>query len=777
MTRQSPSARSEPKCAAHLGTIRHRLSEAVVDLSAIAHNTRLLAARSGGAALMAVVKADGFGHGAVEVARTALAHGATWLGAASTPETLMLREAGITAPILAWMRLPGEDVTGILRRDVDLSAASPAHLAGIAACAEKTGIPGTVHLKVDTGLERNGASTVDWPHLLEAAAEFERQGLLRVRGVWSHLVHPDDPRHASVAGQVDAFETAVSQARAAGLRPELLHLANSAAALAAPDTHYDLVRAGLGLYGVEPVRDESFGLRPAMTLRGRVIMSRRVEAGTGVSYGHEYVAERPTALALVPLGFADGLPFGASRSAEILVGGSRRRVAGRIAMDQCVVDTGSDEVAIGEDAVVFGPGDQGEPTVTEWAEWAGTIPHEILTGVGPRVPRRYLHADPPAVAPRDARTRVVVLFGGPGGEHEVSCASAAGIVGHLDRSRYAVQPVRITRAREWVPGPLDFPEGICTAADLTDVTPSRGMGAGDSLRAVLPYLASADAVVPALHGPFGEDGTVQGLLEAANVTYVGNGVSASTIAMDKDATKRILSSVGLPVADWTLLRGGDRTLSGAERLRLGLPAFVKPARAGSSIGVTRVETWEGLEAALESARSWDTKVLVEEAIHGREIDIAVLEHPDGRLEAGPPLEIAVHGGQPFFDYEAKYEDTATSFTIPARLDDDVATRLQRMAVDVFKALNCSGLIRVDFFLRDGVRPVVNEVNTFPGFTAASQYPRIWAAAGLSFERLLDTLIATAITRPSSPEAGRMPGDPAPRLHGQAASPSRAPQVD
>ncbi|OWA01448.1 hypothetical protein B9W64_36200 [Streptomyces sp. CS159] len=160
-----------------------------------------------------------------------------------------------------------------------------------------------------------------------------------------------------------------------------------------------------------------------------------------------------------------------------------------------------------------------------------------------------------------------------------------------------------------------------------------------------------------------------------------------------------------------------------------------------------------MAAALGSARSWDTKVLVEEAIHGREIDIAVLEHPDGRLETGPPLEIAVHDERPFFDYEAKYVDAETSYTIPAQLDDDVAKQLQRMAVDVFETLNCSGLIRVDFFLRDGVRPVVNEVNTFPGFTAASQFPRIWAAAGLSYERLLDTLITTAITRTGSPAAG------------------------
>jgi alanine racemase len=238
----------------------HRLSEAVIDLSAIAHNTQVLAAHAPGA-LMAVVKADGFGHGAVQVARVALAHGAVWLGVTSTAEVLALRDAGITAPVLAWMHLPSEDVTEVLRRDVDLSAASLTHLASIAACAEKAGIAATVHLKVDTGLHRNGAGPADWRQLAEAAAEWERRGLLRVSGVWSHLIHPDNPRHPDVALQIKDFDTAVEQARAAGLRPELLHLANSGAALAAPETHYDLVRAGLGLYGIEPVRGRTFGLR------------------------------------------------------------------------------------------------------------------------------------------------------------------------------------------------------------------------------------------------------------------------------------------------------------------------------------------------------------------------------------------------------------------------------------------------------------------------------------------------------------------------------------
>ncbi|RSS79761.1 D-alanine--D-alanine ligase [Streptomyces sp. WAC06614] len=347
----------------------------------------------------------------------------------------------------------------------------------------------------------------------------------------------------------------------------------------------------------------------------------------------------------------------------------------------------------------------------------------------------------------DPRLRVAVLFGGPGGEHDVSCASAAAIISHLDRARYAVQPIRITPGRAWIAGPEDLAAGSYLPQDLTSLTPADSVSAWEGMQQVMPVLAAADVVLPALHGPFGEDGTVQALLETVGVPYVGNGVAASAIGMDKDTTKRILAGGGLPVADWALLRRKDAELPASERERLGLPVFVKPARAGSSIGVTRVEDWDDLTSALAEAYAWDGKVLVEEAVHGREIDVAVLEHPDGRLEAGPPLEIDVCGGQPFFDYQAKYQDKATRFTIPARLGPSITAELQRLAVEVFETLGCSGLIRVDFFLRDGTEPVVNEVNTFPGFTTASQYPQIWAAAGLPYPRLLDTLIRTALRDP------------------------------
>lgn len=372
-------------------------AEAVVDLGAIAHNTRLLAARSRGA-VMAVVKADGFGHGAVPVARTALANGASWLGVTSTREALELRAAGLTAPVLSWMQLPDEDFTPALRAGIDLSVSSYLHLAGVAAWAARTGLTARVHLKVDTGLRRNGAAPRDWAALVRAARAFELRGTVRVRGIWSHLVDSDGSMGSApscTARQVRDFEEAVAFARTAGLRPRLLHLANSAAALNDSSTHYDLVRAGIGLYGVEPVRGRTFGLRPAMTLRARAVMARPVRAGEGVSYGHEYRAPQDGSLLLVPLGFADGVPRAASGRAAMWAAGARRPVAGRIAMDQCVLDAGSAEVGIGEPVVVFGPGDHGEPTVGDWARWAGTNAHELLTGIGPRVPRRHL----PAVHP------------------------------------------------------------------------------------------------------------------------------------------------------------------------------------------------------------------------------------------------------------------------------------------------------------------------------------------------------------------------------------------
>jgi alanine racemase len=369
------------------------LGEAVVDLGAIAHNTGVLAAHSGGE-LMAVVKADGFGHGMVQVATTALAHGATWLGVTSLAEAARLRAAGITAPVLSWMHLPDEDFRPAITGNVDLSVSSQEHLAGIAASAELAGVPAAVHLKIDTGLSRNGSPAAEWADLVARARRFEQAGLVTVRGVWSHLASADRPGDESVPAQLRCYEDALAVARAAGLDPLWRHVANSAGIVAVPESHYDLTRAGIGIYGIEPVPGRDHGLRPAMTLRTRTIMVKRVAGGTGVSYEHEYFTDQDTTLALVPLGFADGVPRLLGNRGEVLVNGTRCPIAGRVAMDQFVVAVGDAAVRIGDEVLLFGSGSAGESTACEWAAWAQTNAHEILTGIGGRVPRRYL---PPGV--------------------------------------------------------------------------------------------------------------------------------------------------------------------------------------------------------------------------------------------------------------------------------------------------------------------------------------------------------------------------------------------
>jgi D-alanine-D-alanine ligase len=316
--------------------------------------------------------------------------------------------------------------------------------------------------------------------------------------------------------------------------------------------------------------------------------------------------------------------------------------------------------------------------------------------------------------------KIAVLFGGRSGEHEVSRRSAASILAHLGDA-YQVTEVLIGRDGQW----------------HVDGAPVRFADAVDAL-------AGQDVVFPALHGPYGEDGTVQAMLEWVGVPYVGNGVLASAAGMDKAVTKTLLAADGLRVAGGVVLRPGD-TL---DQERLDLPVFVKPARAGSSLGVSRVDEWWQLAEALLVARRYDDKVLVEPAVAGREVDVAVLEHPDGRVEAGPPLEIVVTGDG-FFDYAAKYDGGAV-FQIPAALPDATTEMLKDRAIRVFRALGCRGLIRVDFFVPGtgpGSEPVVNEVNTFPGFTSASQYPQIWQRAGLGYAELLDTLIAGALSTP------------------------------
>lgn len=339
---------------------------------------------------MAVVKADGFGHGALRAATTALASGATWLGVATCAEALQLRAEGVTAPILSWMHRPREDFAGALRADIDLGVSSVEQLRSVALSAEVVGTTASLHLKVDTGLHRNGALPgEDWPELVGLARDLELGGHVRVRGVMSQLISVTEPAAVPVRAQLRLFDDAVAVARDAGLRPELRHLANSAAALAAPEAHYDMIRPGTGLYGLEAGPRQAFGLRGAMSLRSELILVKRVPAGSGVSYNHDYVTTRDSTLALVPLGYTDGLPWSAARHAEVWIAGRRYPVAGRIAMNQLVVDLGGDTAYPGAEVVAFGPGTDGEPTLLDWARWAGTVPQDIATSVGLRVQRQY----------------------------------------------------------------------------------------------------------------------------------------------------------------------------------------------------------------------------------------------------------------------------------------------------------------------------------------------------------------------------------------------------
>jgi alanine racemase len=367
--------------------------EAVVDLGAVRRNVRAIAARVAPARVMAVVKADAYGHGAVPVARAALDAGAGWLGVADLHEAIALRGAGIDAPVLAWLHDPDADFVPAIEHDVDLGVSSLAQLDAMADAAASVDRVANVHLKLDTGLSRNGIAPEAWAAAVARAAELEAAGRIHVRGVFSHLANTSPDTDAA---QLAAFLRGVEEARAAGLRPELRHLASTAAALRFPEARLDLVRIGIGLYGIPPFGDGTtaaeLGLRPVMTLRGRVAAVRRVEAGAGVSYNHVWRAERPTTLALVPLGYADGVPRQASGRAEVLLGGRRRPVVGRIAMDQFLVDVGDDAVEVGDEVVLFGDPEAGAPSADDWADAADTIGYEIVTRIGPRVPRTHVEA-------------------------------------------------------------------------------------------------------------------------------------------------------------------------------------------------------------------------------------------------------------------------------------------------------------------------------------------------------------------------------------------------
>ena len=371
-------------------------TQARIDLGAVRDNVAALAARAaGGAQVMAVVKADGYGHGLLPCARAAVQGGASWLGVAFLEEALALRSDGIDVPVLAWLMVPDEDLAPAVAAGVDLSVDDLAQLDRVLAAARATGTTARVQLKVDTGLSRGGATVRDWPDVCAAAAKAEAGGEVSVTGVWSHFAFADGgPDHPVNGAQAGVFAEALAVVDRAGLRPQVRHLANSAATLTAPATHYDLVRPGLACYGLSPVPDlgapADFGLRPAMTLTSTVALVKRVPAGTGVSYLHRHVTAAEATLALVPLGYADGVPRAATGTAEVLLRGRRRTIAGTVCMDQFVLDLGDDTAEAGDEVVLFGPGDDGEPTAQEWASALDTIDYEIVTRIGSRVPRTYV---------------------------------------------------------------------------------------------------------------------------------------------------------------------------------------------------------------------------------------------------------------------------------------------------------------------------------------------------------------------------------------------------
>ncbi len=372
-------------------TNRAGRAEVVVDLDAIAANTAVLRERVA-RPLMAVVKADGYGHGLVPAARAVLAGGADFLGVAVLDEALALRAAGITAPVLSWLHGPGTDFAAALAADVEVSVNAGWGLDEVVAAARTTGRTARVHLKVDTGLSRGGATPEEWPGLVSAAARAQADGDVTVVGLWSHMAYADAPTHPTIAAQVRVFDEAVELARRAGLTDARLHLANSAATVALPDTWYDFVRPGVALYGLDPLGGDpaDHGLRPAMTVRASVALTKRVPAGVGVSYGHTYVPAAETTLALVPVGYADGVPRAAGNSAPVLAGGAQRTIAGRVCMDQFVLDVGDAPVQPGDEVVLWGPGDRGEPTAQQWADAVDTIHYELVTRIGGRFARRYV---------------------------------------------------------------------------------------------------------------------------------------------------------------------------------------------------------------------------------------------------------------------------------------------------------------------------------------------------------------------------------------------------
>jgi alanine racemase len=360
--------------------------EARIDLGAIRGNLETLRQLTAPAQTMLVVKAQGYGHGALEVARAGVEAGVEWLGVADITEAQALRAAGITVPVLAWLHGTDADFAAAIAAGIDLGISTLDQLERAAAASGRA----RLQLKFDTGLSRNGVEQRDWAALLESAARHERAGRIRVSGLWSHLANAGEDEDLE---QLRRFETALAQARDAGLAPELRHLAATAGAIRVPEARFDLVRIGIGAYGLSPFDGQSsadLGLRPAMELSAEIVSVKRVPAGSGVSYGYTHRTTGESTVALVPLGYADGIPRSASSKAPVWINGKVYRVSGRVAMDQFVVDLGEDTARVGDRAILFGDPAAGIPSADDWAEAAGTINYEIVTRIGPRVKHSYL---------------------------------------------------------------------------------------------------------------------------------------------------------------------------------------------------------------------------------------------------------------------------------------------------------------------------------------------------------------------------------------------------
>ena len=371
--------------------------EAVVDLGAIAHNVAALREHAGPAQVMAVVKADGYGHGATAVARAAVAAGVAELGVATVTEALALRADGITAPVLAWLHAPGTTFDDALNADVGIGISALRQLDDLLASVARTGRTAQVTIKVDTGLNRNGVGPQEYPDVLTALGRAVAADAIRVRGIMSHLASGDEPDNPLNDRQAQRFTAMLAEARTRGLDFDVAHLSNSPSAMTRPDLAFDMVRPGIAVYGLSPIPEHGdMGLRPAMTLKCTVAAVKSVCAGEGVSYGHTWTADRDTTVALLPIGYADGVYRTLSGRLDVMINGRLRRNVGRICMDQFVVDLGPGvpDVAEGDEAILFGPGTSGEPTAQTWADLLGTIHYEVVTSPRGRVLRSYIGSGP-----------------------------------------------------------------------------------------------------------------------------------------------------------------------------------------------------------------------------------------------------------------------------------------------------------------------------------------------------------------------------------------------